>query len=144
MLVDEVRDPLWRTRAWRLPRLEPEAMMPEAEAARGVHDFGSFRSSGDSRPTTVRTLTRVEIEREADRRIVAVVVEGDAFLHNMVRILVGTMVDVGRRRLEAGATARALAVRDRRAAGTTAPAHGLVLEHVEVELPDGSGDRWPP
>jgi len=143
VLVDAVRDPLWRTRAWRIPDLEPEAMLPEAEAARGTHDFASFRSSGDERPTTVRTLTRVDIEYEADRRIVAVVVEGDAFLHNMVRILVGTMVDVGRRRLEAGATARALAVRDRRAAGTTAPAHGLVLERVDMELTDQRGEQWP-
>lgn len=143
MLVDPVRDPLWRTRAWRIPKLEPEAMLPEAEAARGTHDFGSFRSSGDERPTTVRTLTRLAIEYEADRRIVAVVVEGDAFLHNMVRILVGTMVDVGRQRLEAGAVARALAVNDRRVAGTTAPAHGLALEYVDVELPEGWGERWP-
>jgi tRNA pseudouridine38-40 synthase len=143
MLVDPMRDPLWRTRAWRIPNLDLEAMLPEAAAARGTHDFGSFRSSGDERPTTVRTLTRVEIEYEADRRIVAVVVEGDAFLHNMVRILVGTMVDVGRRRLEAGATARALTVRDRRAAGMTAPAHGLVLEHVDAELPEEPGERWP-
>jgi tRNA pseudouridine38-40 synthase len=91
----------------------------------------------------VRTLSRVQIEREVDRRIVAVVVEGDAFLHNMVRILVGTMVDVARGRLEAGAMARALAVRDRRVAGTTAPAHGLVLEHVDVNLSDEPGERWP-
>jgi tRNA pseudouridine38-40 synthase len=143
MLVDSVRDPLWRTRAWRIPELDLEAMMREAQAARGTHDFGSFRSSSDSRPTSVRTLSRVHIEREVDRRIVAVVVEGDAFLHNMVRILVGTMVDVARGRLEAGAMARALAVRDRRVAGTTAPAHGLVLEHVDVNLPDEPGERWP-
>lgn len=144
MLVDSVRDPLWRTRAWRIPELDVGAMSFEAEAARGTHDFGSFRSSADSRPSTVRTLTRVDIEHEADDRILAVVVEGDSFMHNMVRILVGTMVDVGRRRLEAGATARALATCDRRAAGTTAPAHGLVLERVDVELPEGPGERWPP
>jgi tRNA pseudouridine38-40 synthase len=143
MLVDSVRDPLWRTRAWRIPELDAEAMSHEAAAARGTHDFGSFRSSADSRPTTVRTLTRVDIEREAEGRILAVVVEGDAFMHNMVRILVGTMVDVGRRRLEAGATARALKVCDRRAAGTTAPAHGLVLERVDAELPEEPGERWP-
>jgi tRNA pseudouridine38-40 synthase len=141
MLVDSVRDPLWRTRAWRIPELDLDAMQLEAQAAHGTHDFGSFRSSSDSRPTSVRTLTRVQIESEGP--IVSVVVEGDAFLHNMVRILVGTMVDVARGRLQAGAMARALAARDRRTAGTTAPAHGLVLEHVDVDLAEGSGERWP-
>jgi tRNA pseudouridine38-40 synthase len=147
VLVDAVRDPTWRTRAWRVPELDAVAVAAiarEAEAARGVHDFASFRSSHDQRATTIRTLTRVEVEREQDPRVVAVVVDGDAFLHKMVRILVGTMIDVGRGRLAAGALARALAARDRRTAGTTAPAHGLVLEHVNLRLPEGAGERWPP
>jgi tRNA pseudouridine38-40 synthase len=143
VLVDEVRDPQWRTRAWRLPDLDVAAMAREAEHARGTHDFASFRAAGDHRTSTVRTLTRVEVEREPDPRIVAVVVEGDAFLHNMVRILVGTMVDVARARLAAGAMARAIDARNRRAAGTTAPPHGLVLERVHVDIPEGAGERWP-
>jgi tRNA pseudouridine38-40 synthase len=144
MLVDAVRDPRWRTRAWRVSDIDPEAMAREGEAARGTHDFAAFRSSGDARATTVRTLTRVAVEREADPRILSVVVEGDAFLYNMVRILVGTMVDAARGRLPAGAVARALGARERRAAGITAPAHGLVLEQVHLDLPEGSGERWPP
>jgi tRNA pseudouridine38-40 synthase len=143
VLVDAVRDPPWRTRAWRVPELDFEAMDREAADACGTHDFASFRSAGDERATTVRTLSRVAVEREPDPRVVAVVVEGDAFLYNMVRILVGTMVDVARGRLLAGAVARALQARDRRTAGTTAPAHGLVLEHVDVELPEGAGEPWP-
>jgi len=144
MLVDPVRQPLWRARAWRVSALDLEAMLPEAHAACGTHDFAAFRSGADRRPTTVRTLSRVAIEQEADSEsVVAVVVEGDAFLHNMVRILVGTMVDVGRGRLERGAIARALAGRERRVAGMTAPAHGLVLEHVDVHLPE-EVERWPP
>lgn len=143
VLVDPVRDPQWRTRAWRLPELDVDAMAREAQAARGTHDFASFRSSGDERATTVRALTRVDVEREADPRVVAVVVEGNAFLYNMVRILVGTMADVARGRLPAGAMARAIEARDRRAAGTTAPAHGLVLERVDVDLPAEAGEPWP-
>jgi tRNA pseudouridine38-40 synthase len=144
VLVDAVRDPRWRNRAWRVPELDVGALAGEAEAARGIHDFASFRGAGDERATTVRTLTRVDVEREEDPRIVAVVIEGDAFLYNMVRILVGTMVDVGRGRLAKGALTRAIPARDRRAAGTTAPAHGLVLERVVLDLPPDSGTRWPP
>jgi tRNA pseudouridine38-40 synthase len=143
VLVDTVRDPSWRTRAWRLPHLDAEAMAREAHSASGTHDFAAFRASGDQRVSTVRTLGRVEVERELDPRLLSVVVEGDAFLYNMVRILVGTMADVARGRLAPGAVERALAARDRRAAGTTAPAHGLVLEWVDVALPEGTGERWP-
>ncbi|HEY6459423.1 MAG TPA: tRNA pseudouridine(38-40) synthase TruA, partial [Polyangiaceae bacterium] len=72
-----------------------------------------------------------------------IVVEGDAFLHNMVRILAGTLVDVARGRLEEGAIARALASKERRQAGTTAPAHGLVLEEVRLDVPEEAGEPWP-
>jgi tRNA pseudouridine38-40 synthase len=144
VLVDDVRDPGWRTRAWRVPTVDVDAMAREAEAAHGTHDFAAFRASGDPRTNTVRTLTRVAVERDADRRLLSAVVEGNAFLYNMVRILVGTMVDVGRGRLAPGAVSRALDARDRRIAGTTAPAHGLVLEHVDVALPEGTGEPWPP
>ncbi len=143
VLVDRVRDPGWRTRAWRVPELDFAAMAREADAARGTHDFGGFRASADERVTTVRTLNRVDVEREADPRVVAVVVEGNAFLYNMVRILVGTMVDVARARLEPGAVARAISARDRRTAGTTAPARGLALERIDVDLPEGTGEPWP-
>jgi tRNA pseudouridine38-40 synthase len=143
LLVDDVRDPRWRTRAWRLPDLDVAAVERETQAARGTHDFAGFRSSADERPTTVRTLSRVDVERDADPRLVSVVVEGTAFMHNMVRILVGTMVDVGRGRLDPGAVAAAIAARDRRVAGTTAPSHGLVLEQVHLPLSEVSRDRWP-
>jgi tRNA pseudouridine38-40 synthase len=143
VLVDPVRAPHWRSRAWRVSELDVPMLEREARCALGTHDFASFRASGDRRTNTVRTLTRVEVEHDAGPRVVAVVVEGNAFLHNMVRILVGTMVDVARRRREPGAIARALDARDRGAAGTTAPAHGLVLERIDVDLPEGAGERWP-
>ncbi len=143
VLVDPVRDPRWRTRAWRVSEVDPALMAPEGAAAIGTHDFAAFRSAGDERDVTTRTLTRVEVERGDDPRLLSVVVEGSAFLYNMVRILVGTMVDVGRGRLAPGAVARALETRERRRAGITAPAHGLVLEHVFVDPPEGTGERWP-
>jgi tRNA pseudouridine38-40 synthase len=142
-VVDEVRDPHLRTRAWRLPDLSVSLLDAERHAAVGTHDFAAFRCSGDTRPSTVRTITRVDVIPEDVSGVISIVVEGNAFLHNMVRILVGTMVDVARSRLDPGAVGRALVSRDRRTAGTTAPAHGLTLEHIDVELPSESGDRWP-
>ena len=143
VLVDDVRDPSWRTRAWRVSSLDREAVAEEARSAIGTHDFAAFRGAADERTSTVRTLTRVAIEPEADPRVMAVIVEGNAFLYNMVRILAGTLVDVGRGRLAPGAIARALETRDRGSAGITAPAHGLTLESVDVGLPPEAGDRWP-
>jgi tRNA pseudouridine38-40 synthase len=143
VMADPVRDPRWRTRAWRVSEVDPAAMAREGEAAVGTHDFAAFRSAGDERAITVRTLTRVAVIEEADPRILSVVVEGDAFLYTLVRILVGTMVDAGRGRLRPGAVARALETRERRLAGITAPAHGLVLEQVHLDLPEGTGERWP-
>jgi tRNA pseudouridine38-40 synthase len=144
VLLDKVRDPYWRTRAWRLPTIDVAAMALEAKAAVGTHDFAGFRAANDERPNTVRNLTRVEVGRETDPRLISVIVEGNAFLYNMVRILVGTMCDVARRRLPPGAVERCIRAGDRRLAGTTAPAHGLVLEDVDVLLPEGTGDPWPP
>jgi tRNA pseudouridine38-40 synthase len=143
VLVDPVRDPALSTRTWRVPDVDVAAVVQEARAALGTHDFVAFRSSGDPRDNTVRTLSRVDVEREAHPNVVAVVVEGNSFLYNMVRILVGTMIDVGRGRLEPGAIGRALESHDRGQAGTTAPPQGLVLEHVDIELPSWSGERWP-
>lgn len=144
VLLDSVRDPQWRMRAWRLePNLDLVAMAREADAAVGTHDFAAFRAAGDLRASTVRTLMRVDIERELDPRVVSVVVEGNAFLYKMVRVLVGTLVDVARGRLQPGAVRRAIEARSRREAGTTAPAHGLVLESVDLAMPEIAGERWP-
>jgi tRNA pseudouridine38-40 synthase len=149
LVLDRVRDPRLRTQAWRvgwpldLPRLEREA-----QAIVGEHDFGGFRSAHDPRQATVRTMTRVAVETapafSPDRRVVSIVIEGNAFLYNMVRILIGTLVDVARGRLAEGTIARTLASRDRTMAGTTAPAHGLTLEHVDLAIPEGTGAAWPP
>jgi tRNA pseudouridine38-40 synthase len=108
----------------------------------GTHDFAAFRSAADERTNTVRTIRSVDVEvDEHDPRLWHVVVAGNAFLHNMVRILVGTIVDVARGRLEPGAVQRALASRQRTDAGTTAPAEGLCLEWIE--LADEGREAWP-
>ena len=142
LLLDPVRDPMCRGRTWRVGfAVDPDKMQLEAKALVGTHDFRAFRSARDERQNTVRTLTRVDVELEAPR-IVGIVVEGNAFMHNMVRIIVGTLVDVGRDKLPVGSIARAIDSGERGDLGETAPAHGLVLERVDLDAEESS--RWPP
>lgn len=144
LVLDKVRDPLLANRAWRIGYdLDMDRMARESQAIVGTHDFAAFRAAGDERVETVRTLSRVEIIRTDERRW-SIAVEGTAFMYNMVRILVGTLVDVARGHLPEGTIARAIAGRDRALAGATAPAHGLHLAHIDVVLPEGAGERWPP
>jgi len=143
ILLDQARDPLLRGRAWRIGYpLDLDKMAREAARAEGTHDFRAFRSARDERRITIRTLDRVALERESDR-VVAIVVHGNAFMHNMVRIIAGTLVDVARGQLEEGAIARAIASGARDDLGATAPPHGLVLEHVDLGVVLG-GASWPP
>lgn len=145
VLRDLVRDPFLIRRAWRVEGLTDDAIeraRAEVPAARGTHDFAAFRTSADERTSTVRTLYGIELSLDpADPRLVRIDVEGNAFLHNMVRILVGTLMDVARGQLAPGAIARALASLDRRDAGITAPPDGLYLEHIHLR--DDGQDPWP-
>jgi tRNA pseudouridine38-40 synthase len=143
LLRDKVRDPLLRNRAWRVGyEMDMDRLAREARDIVGTHDFAAFRSARDVREVTTRTMHEVKVEPKSDR-LVTITVEGNAFLYNMVRILVGTLVDVARGTLPEGTIAKALESKDRAAAGQTAPAHGLVLESMDVELPEGSGEPWP-
>lgn len=142
LLADDSRDPFFVGRAWRVPELATararRLLELESENACGTHDFAAFRNAADQRDSTVRTLFSVVVHASLDDpRLVFVDVRGNGFLYNMVRILVGTIVDVARGRLEPGAVARALASKDRRDAGITAPPDGLVLERYEIRGIDG-------
>ena len=97
----------------------------------GKHDFSAFCSAGSSVEDKVRTIFRSEVAREGD--CVRYTVEADGFLYNMVRILVGTLLDVHAGRLTAEDVKRALETGDRNAAGVTAPAKGLFLDEVWYE-----------
>jgi tRNA pseudouridine38-40 synthase len=144
LLLDVVRDPLHASRSWRVGHaLDRERMREACSALVGTHDFAAFRTSRDERTDTVRTLRQVLLE-ELSPRILSVVVDGNAFMHNMVRILVGTLVDVGRGHLDPDCIARAFATGERKHLGTTAPPQGLTLERVELDLPEGTGAPWPP
>ena len=122
-------DPFLRRRSWRVPlRLDREAMKRAAADLVGKHDFSGFRAVDCSAKTTVRTLRRVEIH--VNDPLIEIVVEGDAFLKYMVRIMVGTLVDIGSGRFDSGQIRRALQAGDRSLAGQTAPSAGLTLEKV--------------
>ncbi|MFN0247256.1 MAG: tRNA pseudouridine(38-40) synthase TruA [Kofleriaceae bacterium] len=127
------RSPLLRERAWHHPEsLDVARMRDAARALVGEHDFAAFRASGCTAKTTVRRVDVVELF-EAPSDILTIDVKGNAFLRNMVRIVVGTLADVGRSALEAGQVAEILASRDRTKAGKTAPAHGLELVEVRYD-----------
>lgn len=123
------RDPLECRTAWhRHGLLDVEAMAAGAAHLVGHHDFESFRAASCDREHAVRDLTRLDVRR--DGPLVTVDVEGTAFLKHMVRILVGSLVEVGRSKHPPEWIAEARDARDRRAAGPTAPSAGLCLERV--------------
>jgi len=112
VLGDPLRDPFLAGHAWRIrDPLDDDALAilrDEAAPLLGKHDFAAFRSAADFRENTTRTMFLVAPERDpADPRVVWITVEGDAFLHNMVRIVVGTLVDVARGRKPPGTVAKA-------------------------------------
>jgi tRNA pseudouridine38-40 synthase len=105
--------------------------MPMRRAARdleGEHDFASFCRHPGAGRSTIRDLHRLAVGRRGD--LVSIRAVANAFLHQMVRSLVGTLVAVGEGNLAAGAMPEVLAARDRSAAGRLAPSHGLTLERV--------------
>lgn len=125
-----VRDPFLARYALHRPgRLDLEAMREAALAFVGRHDFTSFCSSRTSAGDKVRRVDLVAV-REAEGGQLAVDVAGDGFLHNMVRILVGTLLEIGRGRRRPEEVSAVLAARDRRLAGPTAPPHGLCLQRI--------------
>lgn len=143
VLRSPVRDALWRHRAWQVrDRLNHERMRTAAASLVGTHDFGAFRSSRDARTETVRTLLRVDvIESPVDSRCLWIEVEGDRFLYRMVRVIAGTLVDIGRGARDLGCIPKAFASHDRNDLGPTAPADGLYLQRIDLDV--SSDDEWP-
>ncbi len=123
-------NPLLRGTAWHVPRkLSLPAMRTAARFFVGKHDFQSFAANpGYKKETTVRTLTRCEVKRSGPQY--TFIIEGDGFLYKMCRGIVGTMVQAGLGKFPPEEIKTMLAQADRRVAGMTAPAHGLVLWKV--------------
>ena len=135
---------------WLRPaeHLDVDAMNEAASLLVGEHDFESFckvssaRLLHDAGRSTSRCLESVSVSHtsEVGEPIVAIDVVGNAFLHNMVRIMTGTLVEVGRGLREPEWVAQVLEARDRRAAGQTAPPEGLTF--MGVDYPEGSFEPW--
>lgn len=117
---------------WR--PLDAARMAAAAMRLLGTHDFRGLATSAEVRENTVRTVHRCEVSQEGAETIVSV--QGDGFLYNMVRNIVGTLVEIGRGRWECGQIDRILASRDRRDAGPTAPPNGLSLVCVHYRDED--------
>ena len=124
------------THAHSIYRLDDEWMRREARALIGTHDFAAFAASGSVVRDTVRTIWRADVTRSGSE--VMLVVEGNGFLYNMVRIIAGTLQGIGSGKLEPGALERAISTGDRLDLGITAPAKGLTLMEVYYALPESA------
>ncbi|GAB7028046.1 tRNA pseudouridine(38-40) synthase TruA [Geotalea toluenoxydans] len=123
------RSPLTRLTSWHLRGvLDMESMQQAAAHFVGEHDFAAFRASNCAAKTTVRRLFHVSVVKVGDSVIIDV--HGSGFLKNMVRVIAGTLVAVGRGKLHPGAIPLLFAEGDRAASGITAPPQGLCLIEV--------------
>lgn len=103
-------------------------MTDASKAFLGQHDFTAFRSTGSSVKTSIRTIKIIELTKDED--LININIEGDGFLYNMVRIIAGTLIDVGRGKIPCDSIPDILKSMDRGRAGKTAGASGLCLEKV--------------
>ena len=123
-----------QTRAWRVPRpLDGDAMHAAAQSLVGRHDFTTFRTAECQAKSPVKTLDRLDVERDGDE--VHVTASARSFLHHQVRSMVGSLVHVGEGKWSAEDLAAALAARDRTRCGQVAPPQGLYLVRVEYDQP---------
>jgi len=123
-------NPLLRHSAWHVPRpLDLTALRRAALCFRGRHDFQSFAANpGYTKKSSVRNLWRCDVKKSG--ALLTFIIEGDGFLYKMCRGIVGTLIQVGLGKFPPDAMEGLLAKKDRRLAGMTAPAHGLVLWKV--------------
>ena len=133
-----LRDPFLEGRVYRCGKaLDDPAMDRAAKAFLGTHDFSAFCSAGGSVEDKERTIFQSQVRRQGE--LVTFEVAGDGFLYNMVRIMAGTLLQVGEGRLAPEELPRIIASRDRKQAGETLPPWGLFLEEIYYDLPGWPG-----
>lgn len=113
-------------------KLDVNKMKEAAKYFEGEHDFKSFKASGTSSKSSVRIIYELEILEKANDRIY-IEVTGNGFLYNMVRIISGTLVDVGLGKIKPEEIQEIIDCKDRNKAGKTLPAHGLFLMNAEYD-----------
>lgn len=121
---------IYRNMTYHVPQLlNVEAMQKAASYLIGEHDFSSFKSSGTSSKSSVRTIYNAQVLKEQER--VVIQLTGNGFLYNMVRIISGTLVEIGKGEKKPEEMKTILEAKDRSLAGKTLPPQGLFLMKVE-------------
>ncbi len=130
ILNQEIRSVFHREYAWHIPqRLNLREMKKATQILLGEHDFSSFRSAGTPNKTAIRKVFRAEWRRSKEG-FLRFEIEATGFLKQMVRAMVGTLVEVGKGKTSVEEFREILESKDRGKAGPTAPAHGLFLKEV--------------
>ena len=123
---------IYRNMQYHYPnKLDAQKMNEGAKYLIGEHDFKSFKASGTSSKSSVRTIYNAEVTQTGNQ--ITIELTGNGFLYNMVRIIAGTLVEVGEGKIKPSDVKRILEAQDRLQAGKTLPANGLMLINVEYE-----------
>ncbi len=131
ILNRDIRSAFRHGYAWHIPqKLDLEEMKKTTRFLIGEHDFSSFRSVGTPTRTAIRKIIRAEWKRDRDG-FLRFEIEATGFLKQMVRAIVGTLVEVGKGKIDSEGFQKILDSKDRKKAGPTAPAHGLFLKEVK-------------
>ena len=131
ILNQDLRSAFHRGYAWHIPqKLNLREMKKATQSLIGEHDFSSFRSVGSPTQTPIRRVILAEWKRSRDG-LLRFEIEANGFLKQMVRAIVGTLVEVGKGKISSEEFQRVLDFRDRKKAGPTAPAQGLFLKEVK-------------
>ena len=125
----EMGTAIYRDMEYHFPiKLDVDKMKKAAKYFEGEHDFKGFKASGTSSKSSVRTIYKANVEKQGDKIIIELT--GNGFLYNMVRIISGTLLDVGLDKIGPDEIPEIIESKDRKRAGRTLPAHGLYLVEV--------------
>lgn len=129
----EFSSAIYRNLETHIPqKLNVEKMREAAKYFEGEHDFKAFKASGTSSKSSIRTIYKAEVIEISNNRIY-IELTGNGFLYNMVRIIAGTLVDVGIGKIEPEEIRKIIESKDRNLAGKTLPPNGLYLVNVDYE-----------